>query len=464
MMNRRSAQVLGTVAMALVVSVVVFARPVWAQRTAVKPGMNLFSPAQDVEVGRQVSADAEKQLQLLNDRRVDDYLTRLGRRLAAAAPGEKFPYQFKTVNDLTMNAFALPGGFLYVNRGTIEAADNEAQLASVVAHEIAHAALRHGTNQASKAYLAQMPLAVLGGLGGQSVGKVLAQIGGGFAANSILLKYSRDAERQADLLGAQILYDTRYDPRGGIQFFEKLQAQGGSRGPEWLSTHPDVQNRIREIGAEVQRLGGPPENAQLDSAEFRSIRGYVRPLPKPKEAPKPAAGATPSPGTRPTGPRPDAPSQRLRAFESDLLRLSYPENWRERREPNGGWLAPDGGIVALGQGESLAYGVVLGLFPPQAAKSGRFELKDATEQLIASYKGGNPNLAVVQASREIRLGGQRALSTQLRNDSARGGAEVNWLFTVLRPEGMIYLVCVVPESDFADYRGAFEAVLKSVQF
>ena len=435
-----------------------------AQRTTLKPGMNLFSTAQDVEVGRQVSADAEKQLQLLNDRRVDDYLSRLGRKLAAHAPGEKFPYQFKAVNDLTLNAFALPGGFLYVNRGIIEAADNEAQLAGVVAHEIAHAALRHGTNQASKAYLAQMPLAVLGGLGGKSVAGVLAQIGGGFAANSILLRYSRDAERQADLLGAQILYDTRYDPRAMMQFFEKLQAQGGSRGPQWLSSHPDTQNRIRDIGAEIDRLGGAPANAQTDSSEFQSIRRYVTPMPRPKEAPKPAAGAASPPGTRPTTPRPGVPSQRLRDFESDLLRLSYPDDWRERREPNGAWLAPNGGIVAVGQSESLTYGMILGLFPPQAAKSGRFELGDATEQLFASYRRGNPNLAVVQAPREIRLGGQRALSTQLRNDSAAGGTEVNWLFTVLRPEGMIYVVCVVPESEFADYRQAFESVLTSVGF
>ena len=438
--------------------------PAWAQRTPLKPGMNLFSTAQDVEMGLQVSGDAEKQLQMLSDRRVDDYLSRLGRKLAANAPGAKFPYQFKAVNDSSLNAFALPGGFLYINRGIIEAADNEAQLASVIAHEIAHAALRHGTNQASKAYLAQMPLAVLGGLGGQSVAGVLAQIGGGFAANSILLKYSRDAERQADLLGAQILYDTRYDPRAMMQFFEKLQAQGGSRGPQWLSSHPDTQNRIRDIGAEIDRLGGTPANAQTDSSEFQSIRRYVRPMPGPKEMPKGTTAARPPAGTRQTAPRPDVPSQRLRTFESDLLRLSYPDNWRERREPNGAWLAPDGGIVAVGQGESLAYGLILGLFPPQAAKSGRFELEDATGQLIASYRRGNPNLAVVQASRELRLGGQRALSTQLRNDSAAGGNEVNWLFTVLRPEGMIYVVCVVPDSEFADYRQAFESVLKSIQF
>ena len=444
---------------------VALAAPALAQRTPLKPGMNLFTPAQDVEVGRQVSTDAERQLQLLNDRRVDEYLSRLGRKLAAVAPGEKFPYQFKAVNDLSLNAFALPGGFLYVHRGIVEAADGEAQLASVIAHEIAHAALRHGTNQASKAYIAQMPLAVLGGLGGKSVTSVLAQLGGGFAASSILLKYSRDAERQADLMGAQILYDTRYDPRAMAQFFEKLQAQGGSRGPQWLSSHPDTANRIRDIDAEIARLGGPPANAQADSPEFQSIRRYVKPLAKPKEVPKAAPGANaPTGAPPPARTRPATPSHRLRGIESDLLRLSYPENWRERREPNGAWLAPDGGIVAVGQGQSLAYGMIQGLFTPQAAKSGRFELKDATDQLIASYKRGNPNLGVVQASRQTKIGGQTALSTQLRNDSALGGAEVNWLFTVLRPEGMIYLVCVVPEGEFGEYRQAFEAVLRSVQF
>ncbi len=448
----------------LVLLVAAGASPALAQRTAIKPGMNLFSTAQDVELGRQVSADAEKQLQLLNDRRVDDYLSNLGRQLAARAPGEKFPYQFKAVNDLSINAFALPGGFLYVNRGTLEAADNEAQLAAVIAHEIAHAALRHGTNQASKAYIAQMPLAILGGLGGQSVGSVLAQIGGGFAANSILLKYSRDAERQADLVGTQILYDAGYDPHGMVQFFEMMQAQGGGRGPQWLSSHPDTRNRINDIQAEIDRLGDPPRGVRTDSPEFQSIRRYVRPMPRPREVPRDTAGAYPPPDTRPAARRPARPSQRLQGFENDLLRFSYPVNWNERREPNGAWLAPDGGIVTLRQGESLAYGVILGHFAPQAARSGRFELQDATDQLIAGLQRGNPSLTVARVAEQVRIGGQRAISTVLRNASAFGEVETDWLVTILRPEGLVYLVCVAPESEFGSYRRAFESVLASVQF
>src|SRR5439155_12851259 len=164
-----------------------------------------------------------------------NYIEALGRKLAAHAPGEKYPYQFRIVNDTAINAFALPGGFVYVNRGAIEAADNEGQIAGVMAHEIGHVVLRHGTNQMSKAYIAQAPLAVLGGvLGSNSIGGVLAQLGVSFAANSLLLKYSRDAESQADLMGTQILQDSGYDPRAMVEFFEKIQAESKGRAVQFF--------------------------------------------------------------------------------------------------------------------------------------------------------------------------------------------------------------------------------------
>src|SRR5438093_10689773 len=146
-------------------------------------------------MGREVSKQAETELQMLNDRQANAYIDALGKRLASHAPGEKYPYQFKIVNDTAINAFALPGGFVYVNRGAIEAADSENQIAGVMAHEIGHVVLRHGTNQVSKAYLAQAPLAILGGvLGSNSIGSVLAQVGVGLGVNSLFLKYSCDAE------------------------------------------------------------------------------------------------------------------------------------------------------------------------------------------------------------------------------------------------------------------------------
>jgi Zn-dependent protease with chaperone function len=432
----------------------------WAQRTVLKPGWNLFSQAQDVEMGRQVSAEAEKQLQMLNDRKVDDYLNRLGKRLAANAPGAKYPYQFKGVNDMSINAFALPGGFLFVNRGTIEAADTEAQLAGVIAHEIGHAALRHGTNQASKAYMAQMPLAVLGGLGGRSVGSVLAQIGGGFAANSVLLKFSRDAERQADLMGAQILYDTHYDPRAMMQFFEKLQAQGKSKMPQWLSSHPDTEERISDISAEIERLGQLPQGVVKDSTDFQEIRSYVKTLPRPKDTP----AAKSQGGVQSSGQLPPKPSDRIREFANDILRLHYPDNWREHGGDASVTLAPENGIVSTGQGESVAYGMMIAVFTPKAGNSGMFDLKQSTDQLIETLQRSNPNMNVSRASAETRVNGMRALSTMLRNDSALGGNEVNWLVTVLRPEGLVYFVAVAPGKDYPNYRRVFESMIDSVQF
>ena len=154
-----------------------------------------------------------------------------------------------------------PGGFLYVNRGTIEAADNEAELAGVIAHEIGHVALRHGTNQASKSYLAQAPLghSRFRSWEATPLPAILAQVGTSFAASSILLKYSRDDERQSDLMGAQILYDASYDPRYVAQFFEKLDSKG--RGSDFFSSHPNPDNRIQNINTEIRKLGSIPDNA-----------------------------------------------------------------------------------------------------------------------------------------------------------------------------------------------------------
>src|SRR3972149_1954070 len=246
---RRYGQRLQQAVALIAIGTLVLSPMAWADRTPLKPGWNMFSPQQDVEVGQQVSRDAERQLPMLNNSRVDNYVNNLGRKLAAKAPGEKYPYQFRVVNDRAINAFALPGGPIYINRGVIEAADNEAQLAGGVAHEISHVAVRHGTNQASKASAAQMPLAILGGmLGSNSVGATLAQLGAGFAVNSILMKYSRTAEIQADTMGTQILYDTAYDARAMAQFFEKIQAQDqGGQPVEFFSNHPNPGNRIQRV-------------------------------------------------------------------------------------------------------------------------------------------------------------------------------------------------------------------------
>jgi predicted Zn-dependent protease len=267
-----------------------------ADRTPLKPGTDIFSPRDDIEIGLRTSRQAEAQLPMLNDPRVDNYLDALGKQLAAHAPGYPFPYRFRCVNDESVNAFALPGGFIYVDRGVIEASHDEAQLAGVLAHEIAHVALRHGTHQATKAYWTELPFAAASSLIGGMSGAV-EELDSGFAFDSILLKYSRTAETQADILGTQIVYDAGYDPRALAQFFEIVQDETNRpHRVTFFENHPNPDHRIDRIDREVARLGGPAPNYQTTSDEFQEIRRYLREMPAPAEPHRkrksPGAGAT----------------------------------------------------------------------------------------------------------------------------------------------------------------------------
>jgi len=448
-------------ALALVLALgLVWAPAAHAERTQVKPGWNVFSPQQDVEIGRNVSQDAERQLVMLNDRRVDTYVNNLGRRLAGKAPGESFPYQFKVVNDRGINAFALPGGYVYVNRGIIERADNEAQLAGVIAHEIGHVALRHGTNQATKANAWQIPLGVLGAaVGADSLAGILAQLGAGFTINSILLKYSRNDETQADVMGTQILYDLGYDPRAMGQFFEKLLAETKGRQPaQFFSSHPNPGNRMGRVDEEVAKLGGPLKNYTSDSPEFRSIKQYVLTLAPPPKTPVAAAPAV--------GGRPAPPSAQLVLYRNDELELRHPNNWKPSGQASAFSLSPDGGVVRDSRGQAaLAYGVIANMFGPQANNNGASPtLEAATDQLIVALRQGNPNLRVKGQRTRFMLDGNRALSVQLTNDSPLGGQETDWLVTTFRPDGLLYFICVAPEQDFAAYAPAFQRMISTVRF
>jgi Zn-dependent protease with chaperone function len=431
-----------------------------AERTALKPGWNMFSPEQDVQIGKEASQEAEKQVPLLNDRRVDDYLSRLGQRLAARAPGFKYPYRYKAVNDRGINAFALPGGPVYINRGIIESSDNEAQLLGVMAHETGHVAMRHGTNQATKANAWQVPLSIFGAVvGSDSLAGVLAQLGAGFTLNSVLLKYSRDDETQADVLGTQILYDLGYDPRAMGQFFEKLLAESrGKQPPQFFSSHPNPANRMGRVDEEVSRLGGPPKNYTTDSAEFRAIKQYVLRLPPPPKTPEAGAAAAPAG-------QPAPPSEQLVLYRNEQLELRHPNNWKAGGQGSAFNLAPDGGVVRDSKGQAaLAYGVIANIFGPQPNNGRAPTIEAATDQLIVALRQGNPNLRVRTQRTRILMDGDRALSVQLTNDSPLGGRETDWLVTTLRPDGLLYFICVAPEKDYAAYDSTFRRMISTVRF
>ncbi len=209
-------------------------------------GFNMFSAQEELQAGQQSAAQVAQQLPVLPDSDpVTIYVRRLGQQLAAHAPAREWPYTFHVVNQKEINAFALPGGPVFVNVGTIQAADNEAELAGVLAHEISHVVQRHGTRAASKQMAAQLPLAILGGVMGQGALSQMAQMGLGFGIGSYFLRNSRAAESEADLLGADIMYDSGFNPRAMAEFFTKIQGQGGARGPQFFSDHPDPGIALR---------------------------------------------------------------------------------------------------------------------------------------------------------------------------------------------------------------------------
>jgi beta-barrel assembly-enhancing protease len=260
-----------------------FAALVWAQGpTQFHPGFNLFSKEQDVQLGQENAAQVRKQMAVIKDPFLTEYVTRVGKRLVSAREAQEsgFPFTFEVVADPSINAFALPGGPMFINTGLLRAVDNEGQLAGVMGHEMSHVILRHGTNQASKSQLIELP-AVLGSqMAGSSMMGKLAQLGIGLGANSVLLKFSRSAESQADLMGSHLMAEAGYNPIEMARFFEKLNAQGGSRGLQFLSDHPNPDNREKAIEQEVRRL--PQQNYGYQTGEFQRMKQVVARIREPK--------------------------------------------------------------------------------------------------------------------------------------------------------------------------------------
>lgn len=421
----------------------------------VKPGWNLFSKEQDIQLGREAAAQVERQMPVVRDEQLQSYVESIGRKLVSTGLAGDYPYTFKVINDKSINAFALPGGPTFVHTGLIAAADNEAQLAGVMGHEIAHVALRHGTNQASKANLIQLPAMLAGAIvGNGSMMGQLAQLGIGLGANSVLLKYSRNAESDADILGARMMAKAGYNPVEAARFFEKLEAQGGRGGPQFLQSHPNPGNRMKAIQEEIQYL--PRSNYSTGStASFERIQARVSALPA---APTNRAGQTGAVGTG--DPR---PSGGMREYRNSAFSVSYPGNWETFGDNNSAMvtIAPRSGLIQdSGGGVGIAYGVMVSFTSPH----GRGNLRQDTSDLIAQLAQSNPSMQTGGNQKSVRIGGVSGLVTTLYNQSPMGGREINMLVTAQRPEGLFYMIFIGPEKDFRQLQPVYEQMLQSVRF
>ncbi|MEW5975615.1 MAG: M48 family metallopeptidase [Acidobacteriota bacterium] len=245
-----------------------------------------LSEEQEIELGREAARKVDSEMPILNDPTVSGYVDQLGQKLARRSKRNHLKYRFKVVNSSEINAFALPGGFLYVNRGLLEAADNESEVAGVLGHEIGHVVGRHSADQIKKASLTSLGLGVLGAVLGNKGGLAgITRLGAELGANAAFMKFSRDDEREADRLGVRNMYDAGYHPDGMVTFFQKLdklrKSQPGTL-ETFFSTHPSPSERVANVSGEIRSLSGT-QSLRRDSAEFRQIKKRLSELPKPPE-------------------------------------------------------------------------------------------------------------------------------------------------------------------------------------
>ena len=479
---------------AVILGVVLSATALGAQ-SVITPPDNKYTPAQDVELGQKAAAEAEQQLPMLRDEEVTSLVTSIGRRLVDSIPRDlrhpEFRYSFQVVNVREINAFALPGGPMFVNRGMIEAARTEGEVAGVMAHELSHVALRHGTAQVTKATKYEIGTllgAVVGSIIGGNVGGAVAQ-GTQFGLGTAFLRFSREFERDADLLGSHIMAGAGYDPLEMANMFKTIEQQGGSGEPQWLSDHPNPGDRYAYITREAQALQvrdvvrdsraftqprGDHESSSHDavrdggSMEAQARLRRMPQAPTTEEATRNAGGrrsSAPVPDGRPSARYGDiaSPSSTYTSYtEGDLFRVSVPSNWRELPGSDAVTFAPDGayGNNTGEQGTNFTHGMEIGV-----ARNETHDLRTATDELVSGFARSNPNLSRPSSFERTTIDGRQGLHTALSNGSnATGQQERIAVYTMLLPDGsLFYALGVAPRDRFAEYDGAFRRIIESIE-
>ena len=442
-------------------------------QTLVKPPKNRYTPQQDVEIGREGAAEVRKQYPIIENEQIARYLTALGDRLVANAPPELkqpvYEYSFTPVNLKEINAFALPGGPMFVHRGMFDAAAEEGEVVGVMAHELSHVLLRHGTANASKAQnpwlqLGQLAGAVGGAVAGGGIGSMIAQ-GSQFGLGTLLLRYSREFEKQADLLGVQMMARAGYDPRALAHMFETIaresQASGGS-GPQWMSSHPDPGNRTAYITKEAEALTlGSPAN----TSQFTPIKAAFSSLPPAKSMGDLARGKDDSTGTAaPSVGTPGQPVPRPSAQYKDInggkvFQASVPSDWTALASKTAIKVVPQNGYGQLNGQTIFSHGIEFGI-----TQAGSRNLQDATNTWLKAVAEDNPRLRLAGSQQATRISQRSAIVTPLSNPSPLGGQELIGVHTTFLADGsLFYYLTIVQEKDAAAFQNAFQRVGESIR-
>ncbi|MBV9608145.1 MAG: M48 family metalloprotease [Acidobacteria bacterium] len=456
------------------------------------PGDTGVTKQQQEQLGLQAAGEVYKQMPVLPDSDpMTQYVQRLGARLARVIPQQyTWPYQFHVIPQKEINAFALPGGPIFVNVGTIQAADNEAELAGVMAHEMSHVYMQHSIKQMKKQQMTQGLAGILGAVLGRAggVAGALGQLGVGLGAGVLSMRYSRADEAQADAVGAIIMWKAGYDPRYLAQFFEKLASQGGS-GPQFLSDHPNPGNRTQAINNEVAEW--PAKQFQNNTSEFARARqeamdtrvytaqqisqgakdgSWYRMNQQGNSIPRNVNVSGPAPGAPGGGSGGSIsnvaysqirPSRSFTTTSNNVFSIAYPDNWRVFNEQSGMTIAPPAGVAE----GAVAYGVIINT----ARDPNAYSLDDATRDLAQQLEQANPGLRAAGRPQPVRINGVEARSVDMIGTSplqsnGRPVPERDWL-VILQGRGsgeLLYLVFVAPEQDFDQLRPTYEAMLRKL--
>jgi Zn-dependent protease with chaperone function len=456
----------------LAIAMCVFTADLAAQ-TAIKLPKNKYTPKQDVQLGQEAAAEVRKQYPVIQDEQINKYLSGLGDRLVAAAPAELnesvYQYSFTPVNLKEINAFALPGGPMFVNRGMFTAAAAEGEVVGVMAHELAHVLLRHGTANATKA---QNPWLQIGQLAGQlggamvggGVGSAIAQ-GSEFGLGTLLLRYSRDFEKQADLLGAQMVAKAGYDPRSLARMFETIarESKAGGGNPQWMSSHPDPGNRSAYIVKEAEAL---TIATAADSSRFQPIKATFAALPPPKSMRDPAnanasnseSAAAPNTGT--PGQPVARPSGQFKDISGGkVFQASVPADWVAMPSKSSIKIVPQNGYGPLNGQTVWSHGIEFGII-----KASSRDLQEATNAWLGAVAQSNPELKPAGPQQPMKISQRSALATSLVNPSPLGGAERVSLYTTFLADGtLFYYLTVVPDADAQAFQETFRKVGESIR-
>jgi Zn-dependent protease with chaperone function len=442
-------------------------------QTAIKLPKNKYTPEQDVALGREAAAEVREQYPIIKDERIQRYLTTLGDRLVAAAPPELkqpvYEYSFTPVNLKEINAFALPGGPMFVHRGMFDAAASEGEVVGVMAHELSHVLLRHGTANATKAQNPWLQLGqVAGALGGAVVGgqagAAIAQ-GSQFGLGTLLLRYSRDFEKQADLLGSQIMARAGYDPRALAHMFETIERESRSAGggtPQWMSSHPNPGNRTQYITreAELLTIANP-----ADASQFAPIKAAFASLPAAKSMADlaRAGGGGSGDAVRAVGtpgepvPRPSGEYRAIKGGK--VFEASVPADWTALSSQTAIKVVPQNGYGPLNGQTVFSHGVEFGV-----AKAVSRDIEQATNAWLKAVAQNNPQLRMAGTQQPIRISQRSGLATALVNASPLGGQERIGVYTTFLAEGtLFYYLTIVQEKDAATFEDTFQRIGQSIR-